>query len=98
VVGRSMGFFPRWLPRELAVAAIGDHTMTHPYLPGLAPAAISTQIAKTARLIESQTGQPVYLFRPPYGARDAAVDHAARALGLLEILWNVDSRDSLGAN
>jgi peptidoglycan/xylan/chitin deacetylase (PgdA/CDA1 family) len=40
----------------------------------------------------------VQLFRPPYGAHNATVDAIARRLGLLEILWNVDSADSLGAN
>jgi len=40
----------------------------------------------------------VFLFRPPYGARDDAIDGLTRSLGLLEVLWTVDSRDSLGAN
>ncbi len=40
----------------------------------------------------------MFLFRPPYGAHDATVDGVARAHGLLEILWNVDSADSLGAS
>ena len=38
------------------------------------------------------------LFRPPYEGRTPAVDREARALGLLEVLWSVDSADSLGAN
>src|SRR5205807_5546281 len=33
-----------------------------------------------------------------YGARDALVDRIARRLGLLEIMWTVDSADSLGAD
>ena len=40
----------------------------------------------------------MFLFRPPYGARDARIDSIARAHGLLQILWTVDSADSLGAN
>jgi hypothetical protein len=40
----------------------------------------------------------VFLFRPPYGGRNASVDSIARAHGLLQILWSVDSRDSLGAD
>jgi len=98
VVGRSMDHFPGWLPWELRVAAIGDHTYTHPMLTGLAPAAIKSEISRTRAKIEDATGPPVYLFRPPYGARDATVDQTARQLGLLEILWTVDSGDSLGAN
>jgi peptidoglycan/xylan/chitin deacetylase (PgdA/CDA1 family) len=98
VVGRSMDNFPGWLPRELKVAAIGDHTYTHPVLTSLASAEVASQIARTRQKIEQSSGQTVYLFRPPYGARDATVDQTAKQLGLLEIMWTVDSGDSLGAN
>jgi len=97
-VGRSIDYFPGYLVRELRVAVIGDHTYTHPVLTGLSPAAAESEIARTAHKIQAQTGQPVELFRPPYGARNASIDATARRLGLLEILWNVDSADSLGAN
>ena len=98
VVGRSMGFFPGWLPKELKVAAIGDHTLTHPVLPDLPQGQIATEIATTKREIQLQTGQPVLLFRPPYGAIDPTVLRTAEHLGLLPIMWTVDSADSLGAN
>jgi peptidoglycan/xylan/chitin deacetylase (PgdA/CDA1 family) len=98
VVGRSMDNFPGWVVRELKVAAIGDHTYHHLYLPALTAAQISSEITSTAQKITENTGEPVLLFRPPYGGRNAVVDAAARKLGLLEVLWSVDSRDSLGAN
>jgi peptidoglycan/xylan/chitin deacetylase (PgdA/CDA1 family) len=98
VVGRSMDFFPGWLPRELKVAAIGDHTYTHPVLTRLAAPEIASEIDRTKQKIEGASGQTVYLFRPPYGARSPTVDRIAKRLGLLEILWSVDSADSLGAN
>jgi peptidoglycan/xylan/chitin deacetylase (PgdA/CDA1 family) len=44
------------------------------------------------------TALPVVLFRPPYEGRTLAIDREIRALGMLEVLWNVDSGDSLGAN
>ena len=56
------------------------------------------QIAAAKSLIERAAGQAVALFRPPYEGRTPAVDREARALGLLEVLWSVDSADSLGAN
>jgi peptidoglycan/xylan/chitin deacetylase (PgdA/CDA1 family) len=40
----------------------------------------------------------VFLFRPPYGARNGTIDAIASRHRLLEILWSVDSQDSLGAN
>jgi peptidoglycan/xylan/chitin deacetylase (PgdA/CDA1 family) len=80
------------------VAAIGDHTYTHPDLAFLPPAEVTAQLERTARLIKARSGQAVDLWRPPYGASDPTVGRIAMRLGLLEILWSVDLRDSLGAN
>jgi peptidoglycan-N-acetylglucosamine deacetylase len=98
VVGRSADQFPGWLPRELKVAAIGDHTYTHPELTALPQSEVYSQIARTAQKIQAESGEHVVLFRPPYELHNAMVDKVAQQLGLLEILWNVDSADSLGAN
>jgi peptidoglycan/xylan/chitin deacetylase (PgdA/CDA1 family) len=98
VVGRSMDNYPGYLPHELKVAAIGDHTYTHPELPALPPSSITSELQRTMQKIEADSGQHVDLFRPPYGLHDATVDQIAKRLGLLEIIWNVDSADSLGAN
>jgi peptidoglycan/xylan/chitin deacetylase (PgdA/CDA1 family) len=98
VVGRSMDFFPGYLPAEMKLASIGDHTYTHPLLSRLASGAIASEIGRTKRKIEAATHQLVYLFRPPYGARNATVDAVARGQGLLEIVWSVDSGDSVGAD
>jgi peptidoglycan/xylan/chitin deacetylase (PgdA/CDA1 family) len=98
VVGRSMNNYPGWVQREVRVAAIGDHTYTHPFLLELSPAGIRDQLVRTRDLISHTIGVGVYLFRPPYGARNAVVDATAKSLGMLEILWTVDSADSLGAN
>ncbi len=80
------------------MGTLGDHTFTHADLPGLAPAQVESELATNQRLIERASGQTVDLFRPPYGAQDAAVNRIARRLGLLDIMWSMDSRDSLGGN
>jgi peptidoglycan/xylan/chitin deacetylase (PgdA/CDA1 family) len=98
VVGKSMEAWPGLLPSELKVAAIGDHTYTHPYLPGLPPSQIVLQLKRTAAMIQAQTGEHVDLFRAPYAAFDSTVDDIAKRLGLLNIDTTIDSRDSLGAN
>lgn len=98
VVGKSMNSWPGWLPRELKVGAIGDHTYQHLDLVELSPGQVNYQLARTAQMIRAQSGERVDLWRPPYGAYDASVRRIARRLGLLEILWSVDSADSLGAN
>ncbi len=98
VVGRSMRAWPGWVQREARQAAIGDHTYTHPFLPELSAPEIAYQLGETKAMIEQRTHEGVYLFRPPYGSRTPVIDRIARELGLLEILWSVDSADSLGAN
>src|SRR6202035_689508 len=67
-------------------------------LTSLAPAEAEREIVRTQEALARSSGGPVFLFRPPYGGRDARIDSIVRAHGLLEILWTVDSADSLGAN
>jgi peptidoglycan-N-acetylglucosamine deacetylase len=98
VVGRSIDAFPGYLPSELKLAALGDHSYTHPVLSSLAPSVVSSELSRTIRRIEFDGGPRPLLFRPPYGARNTMVDGIAKHLGLLQIVWNVDSADSLGAN
>jgi len=98
LVGKQILAYPGLAELEKAVAATGDHTMTHPFLPALGFGAMVQEIAGAKALIERSTGRPVVLFRPPYEGRSPAIDREAQALGMLEVLWNVDSADSLGAN
>jgi peptidoglycan-N-acetylglucosamine deacetylase len=97
LVGKQIRAYPGWARREKPVAALGDHTLTHPFLPALAQPEMVQEIAGAKALIEHATGDRVVLFRPPYEGRTPAIDREAKALGLLEVLWNVDSGDSLGA-
>jgi peptidoglycan/xylan/chitin deacetylase (PgdA/CDA1 family) len=92
-----MRAFPKLAPLERRVAAFGDHTMTHPFLPALTRRAVEQQIVAARTLIERAVREPVVLFRPPYEGRTRAIDAQARRLRLAEVLWNVDSADSLGA-
>jgi peptidoglycan/xylan/chitin deacetylase (PgdA/CDA1 family) len=98
LVGKSIRAYPGLAKLEKPVAAVGDHTMTHPFLPGLSQSEMASEISDAKSLIEQAAGQPVALFRPPYGSRTPAIDAEAKSLDLLEVLWTVDSRDSLGAN
>ena len=78
--------------RELADGdVLGDHTFSHPYLPGIAD--VRGQLERTIAAIRAPTGYTPCVFRPPYGAYDSAVLRTARSLGLATVLWNVDPRD-----
>jgi peptidoglycan/xylan/chitin deacetylase (PgdA/CDA1 family) len=98
IVGRNIPLLPRAIREERALGAVGDHTFTHPLLTSIPPLLAESEIVRTQRAVARASGRRVVLFRPPYGAHDATVDSIARKHNLLEILWTVDSRDSLGAN
>ncbi|HEY2181438.1 MAG TPA: polysaccharide deacetylase family protein [Solirubrobacteraceae bacterium] len=98
VVGRNIPLLPDAPREERAIGAVGDHTFTHPLLTAIAPGEAEDQIVKTQRALERSSAGRVFLFRPPYGGHNATVDSIVRSHGLLEILWTVDSADSLGAS
>lgn len=98
VVGRNIARFPGDLAQETTLAVVGDHTWNHLDVADLPPARAGTEIGSTATAEREATGRRTLLFRPPYGARNAMVDAIARRLGLLEVLWDVDSADSAGAD
>jgi peptidoglycan/xylan/chitin deacetylase (PgdA/CDA1 family) len=84
VVGRNIELVPGATRAERAIGAVGDHTYTHPLLTGLSRGEAEHEIVRTQQALERSTGAPI--------------DDIAHAHGLLEILWTVDSADSLGAN
>jgi peptidoglycan/xylan/chitin deacetylase (PgdA/CDA1 family) len=97
VVGRSIDHWPGYLRPELRVGAVEDHTYTHPLLTFLPPRQVAYELRATARKIQAATGEHVLFWRPPYEVHNHTVDRIAQRLGLVDILWDVDSRDSLGA-
>jgi len=98
VVGRNIALYAGATRQERSLGAVGDHTFTHPLLTALPRGQAEAQIARTQAALARASGGPVFLFRPPYGGRNATIDSIARADGLLEVLWSVDSQDSLGAS
>jgi peptidoglycan/xylan/chitin deacetylase (PgdA/CDA1 family) len=98
IVGRNVAAMAAWPRQELALGAVGDHTFTHALMTSLSPAQQSSEILSTKGAIARAGGGRVFLFRPPYGAHAPSTDGIARSSGMLQVLWNVDSRDSLGAS
>ncbi|MGD0273768.1 MAG: polysaccharide deacetylase family protein [Gaiellaceae bacterium] len=99
LVGRNVGPRTEQAGAEAqSSAAFGIHTWSHPVLTKLERAQIVRQIVRTRGAIFEATGERPPLFRPPYGDRDALVDSVARQLGLVEVLWSIDSGDSQGKN
>ncbi len=68
---------------------VGNHTLSHPWLPRLSAARIRREIAGCNHVLEDILGQPVRSFRPPHGARRPAVLEIAADLGLQTTMWNL---------
>jgi peptidoglycan/xylan/chitin deacetylase (PgdA/CDA1 family) len=97
-VGRNIDLVAHATRDEQAIGALGDHTFNHPLLTSLPAGEAEREIAHTQAALTRSSGASVFLFRPPYGARNATIDRIVREHGMLQILWTVDSADSLGAN
>lgn len=76
---------------------VGNHTFTHPHLTQIGEPAAFQEIASTQWVLRDVTGREPTLFRPPYGETDDQVRADESRMGLLEVLWTVDSRDWAGA-
>ena len=95
VVGRATrGMEP--VLRHIAASGneLADHTYSHANLLALrAPGRRRAAAVDDARLVARATGVQPRFFRPPYGATGPAVNRLGRSLGLIPVLWSVDSRD-----
>jgi peptidoglycan/xylan/chitin deacetylase (PgdA/CDA1 family) len=97
-VARNIPLLPAAIGQERAQGGVGDHTFTHPLLTSLGSGEAEGEIVRAQAALERSSGGPVFLFRPPYGARNPSIDAVARAHRMLEVMWTVDSADSLGAD
>ncbi|WP_427019468.1 polysaccharide deacetylase family protein (plasmid) [Pseudarthrobacter sp. P1] len=89
--GAFINSFPQ-ISRSVADAGhvIGNHTMSHPHLTKLPVAGVVGEIQGDTEAIQKAAGVTPAFFRPPYGDTNAIV---ARAVGLPQIMWSVDSLD-----
>jgi len=93
--------FEQWsdtLRRESREGAVGDHTWSHPYLPGIPVSRQLSEVSRSMTALTNITGDRVQLFRPPYGSTTLPLNAWLKRKGVLNVLWSTDSRDSLGAS
>lgn len=99
MVGSRVHASPR-LARRVARAgfAIGNHTWSHPQLTRRSDRYIRTEILRTARELRRAGIRPTTLMRPPYGDVNARVRTDVARLGLVPVLWTIDSNDWRGGS
>ncbi|WP_158214135.1 polysaccharide deacetylase family protein [Bifidobacterium vansinderenii] len=92
--GAGSGDDDSTMAKALATGSvIGDHTWNHTDLPSMSSADRAQQLVDTNRAVQSATGQPVRLLRPPHGAFDEASRRTAVAMNLGLVDYDVDSYD-----
>lgn len=66
---------------------LANHSLHHEEGPGY------SSLQRTQELIKAASGFEPCAFRPPYGDEPSSTYAAARALGLVSVIWDVDTRD-----
>ncbi len=94
VIGEWARRYPQFVRAEAREGfEVGDHTETHPFMSLLTASLQRAQIVDAGDAIR-QAGAPFpHLWRPPYGAFNAATLQILRALRMLVVLWTVDTSD-----
>ena len=72
---------------------IGNHTFSHPNLVLVSGARLRQELEDCRKALEDALGMQTKLFRPPFGGRRPDVLRAARAMGLLPVMWSVTGYD-----
>ncbi|HEY3182352.1 MAG TPA: polysaccharide deacetylase family protein [Gaiellaceae bacterium] len=93
VVGNRIPYWPGALRAEAGVGVVGNHSFSHPRLTELPRWLVWLELLQAQHDARAVLGWKPRLFRAPYERHDPAVDEIVRRMGMLEILWSVDSRD-----
>jgi peptidoglycan/xylan/chitin deacetylase (PgdA/CDA1 family) len=93
VVGNRLRYWPEELRAERSVGTVGNHSFSHPHLARLPAWVVWLELLRAQSDARAELGWKPRLFRAPYEQRSAKLDAIVRRLGLLQVLWSVDSRD-----
>ncbi|MGW1106364.1 polysaccharide deacetylase family protein [Streptomyces sp. NPDC002540] len=72
--------------------SLNNHTLDHPYLPGLSHSGQKREICGQQDIIEKRFGKRPTLFRPPYGNYNGDTLRIAKSCGIKAVpLWNAEA-------
>jgi peptidoglycan/xylan/chitin deacetylase (PgdA/CDA1 family) len=92
ITGHWVQVYPAEAKRIASAYAIGNHTLTHPYLTALSDGGVEAEVTQAEHVIATTTGHVAKpLFRFPYGDSDARTLRVVQALGYGGIRWTVDT-------
>ncbi len=82
--------------REMALRGheLGNHSWNHPDFDTIDRDQIYSELTRTNALLESISGKPVKVFRPPYGHCSSQTRTIVNALGMEAVRWTHESMDA----
>ncbi len=85
----------RDLLREMADDGhvVGNHSWSHPLIPGLSRAAIRDELGRTSEVVDATLGTAPLWYRAPYGAWNRNSFEIGADLGMEPMAWTVDTLD-----
>lgn len=83
------------LTRRIAAQGhvVANHSWDHPRLTRLADRAVRWQLGATRDRLRRAGAHPSPLMRPPYGEINDRVRRVVRSMGMVPVLWDIDTRD-----
>jgi peptidoglycan/xylan/chitin deacetylase (PgdA/CDA1 family) len=94
VEGKQVVKHPATVKREAAEGhAVGNHTYSHPWLPGKVDAEITDELRSTSELIKKATGKYPTMFRPPYGETNDQVVYLGLQEHMAQVVWSGTTLD-----
>lgn len=96
VIGRNALAYPYFV-RDMVQGGheVGNHSYTHRRFLTLDRATVQGEVLRTNAILESLSGQPVHLIRPPGGRLNPSISHELRNLGMDVVFWTDDPGDYL---
>jgi peptidoglycan/xylan/chitin deacetylase (PgdA/CDA1 family) len=72
---------------------LGVHSYEHQHMSRLRPPELQYQVSQTEAMFSRVFGTRTFLFRPPFGSRNAALDAMLAGSGYATVLWNIGMAD-----
>lgn len=92
LTGNFVNAFPTLAVRMSAAGRLGNHSTSHPHLPTLTAAQVTTQVTSAQATILRVTGEdPRPLFRFPFGDSGPRDLRLVNDLGYIAVGWTVDT-------
>jgi peptidoglycan/xylan/chitin deacetylase (PgdA/CDA1 family) len=77
---------------------LANHTYSHVHTVSFTRKRLLEDIAQASCVIEATAGRNVRLLRPPFGKDRRRTVVAGRELGMITVLWSLDSGDAMGSS